>query len=503
MNLIDKKESKNFTLEASDLLKDLELDELTDEITSKMSDEEIQIMSKRANPYSIIEEGKGKFVNLCYTNVRETYYKRLILTSLISFINRAADEWGVPEELPIISVEDYLNNPEILNEPLKNISKNTEIKKDIENLIKKNKKLMEKRIIVREFLEHLFQFNPDKHVSSSYKPSSKIKKDLIFTPVAKASVKHLLKRQRKKYNSIDEKLLKLYLPKKDQNKENKDKVKDNDDKDNDEKEQVNKENDNKDNKDNDEKKNKDNDGKKNKDNDNKENKENKLLLKDNVHVKSIKTISLKNYYTSIIPSDDIYFKFNKYYDANYEKLIDVTNRIYSERPDISFMLNILNCHDNVESADLYKKRHADKFISSVLTLETGKWNIIGPYEKNKDAIQMYGDNAYILEEMLKQKEMDSKLGIDLMKKRVIKKKKENIKKYGSDDKGLSEYKNLFGKNSTYDIKKEELKLNNKNNNDPEDAIEVDVYNFSKGGLNLKKTKFYTKAEAPVHMLKNQ
>ena len=212
--------------------------------------------------------------------------------------------------------------------------------------------------------------------------------------------------------------------------------------------------------------------------------------------------TIEKYCLNMIPSDDIYFKFNKYYEANYEKLIDLTNRIYCEPPDISLMLNIYSAHDTENKANQFKKKHANKFNWSVLTLKTGQWNIIGPYEKNKDKVQMYGENSYILEEILKQKEMDSKLGIDLMKKRVIKKKKQNIKEYGPDQKGLSEYKTLFGKSSTYDIEKEEKKEENYNNtNDPEDSIEVEVYNFKNGGLNLKKSKFYTKSEIPDFMLK--
>jgi hypothetical protein len=175
--------------------------------------------------------------------------------------------------------------------------------------------------------------------------------------------------------------------------------------------------------------------------------------------------------------------------------MDITNRIYSEKPDISFMLNVLNVHETEEQANRYKKRYGDKVIMDILTLESGKWNIIGPYAENKERIEMYGKNAHILEEILKQRETDSKLGIDLMKKKVITKKRENIKTQGTDDSGLEEYKKLFGSSSTYDVNKE-LK---EPIIDEMDAIEVPVYTISKGGMNITQSKFYSKAEAPVHM----
>jgi hypothetical protein len=142
--------------EASLLLDELTLDDVTEELVNSLSENQLLELRRKINPYGLIDEGANKYVNLCYTNVRDIHMKRLLMTTMIGYLNKACDEWLVPDTLPVVSVTDYLNNPDVLNEPLKISGISPEIKKEFEEIVEENKKNMEKRVIIKEFLEDLF-----------------------------------------------------------------------------------------------------------------------------------------------------------------------------------------------------------------------------------------------------------------------------------------------------------------------------------------------------------
>jgi hypothetical protein len=96
--------------------------------------------------------------------------------------------------------------------------------------------------------------------------------------------------------------------------------------------------------------------------------------------------------------------------------------------------------------------------------------------------------------MVKQAERDAKLGQDLMKKRLEKKKKENIIKDGPDSESFLKWK---AQNSN--LKDMGVHTNDPNLVDPDcpdDAIQVNIWKVAKGGLELTKDRMFTKAEAP-------
>src|SRR5690606_10573509 len=100
----------------------------------------------------------------------------------------------------------------------------------------------------------------------------------------------------------------------------------------------------------------------------------------------------------------------------------------------------------------------------------------------------------VLEEMMKQIERDEKLGSELMKDKVKRKKKKNIEEEGPDAKLMEKYKN----NSKYkDIMWTPSNEDQVDDDCPDDAIQCDVIRISDGGMNLKKDKFFSKAHPPA------
>ena len=418
--------------------------ELKKEDFDKLDEKEIIDLYKKINPYGLTIEGSKDYLNVCVTNVREEYVKKLLTTSLIGFLFRACDEWEVPDNIPVTPVEAYLNDEKVLDSYELSDDKFIQMENNF------NKDWMKKRVIVREFLEHVFKFNPDYHVRCTYLPNEKDpEREVIFTDVAKQSVNHYFKKNKKlqkEYGSIYKNIY---------SKEHENKAR----------EEV-------------------------KLDENIEQYKNKELIDKKV----------ENRAYNIIPPDDMFYNFNKYYNANYETLIKITKNIYNDKPDISLLINPLKSHTTKEDAELYKRKHAKDMIADILTLKFGTWNLLGPYSQNKERVQFYDDHNGILEEILKQNEKDTKLSKKIVENSIIKKKKESIRRYGPDDKDLNKYKSSFGKKSTMDIDKE---ISDINKDDENDLIEVNVYKLSKGGTKLKQDVIYSKSIPPLHMLSDR
>ena len=114
---------------------------------------------------------------------------------------------------------------------------------------------------------------------------------------------------------------------------------------------------------------------------------------------------------------------------------------------------------------------------------------MGSFRQNRDKIDFYNKNTQILKEMVEMREGESELAKDMMSKRVMKKKRANIRKDGPDAPGLASYRktNAIVESMGAEYMGSEI---------PEDSIQVDVFTISNGGKDMKKSRFYTRAEAP-------
>ena len=176
-------------MSAADQLNKL-LEELDDDSLSKLSDDEVLELRKKLNPYGRTIEGSDKILTFSYTDLQSEYLTKLITTTMIGFLNRMCDEWRVPSDVPVITVHDYLKNPSKLDEYEKTLQK-PELMADA---IAENKKNMIKRVAIKEFLEDMFQYNPDLHVRSAYKPNYKDpERNVLDTPAAQLAIQQLKK----------------------------------------------------------------------------------------------------------------------------------------------------------------------------------------------------------------------------------------------------------------------------------------------------------------------
>lgn len=407
------------------------LEELDEDTISKMDDSEILELRKKLNPYGRTIQGSNKVVTFSYTDLQGQYQKKILTTAMIGYLNRMCDEWEVPTGVPVVSVYEYCKNPELLNEFENGLDKPTE---QLLNDINENKKMMEKRVIVKEFLEHMFQYNPDIHVRSAYKPNPKdTTRNILETPAAQLAIYELKKKDNIFKEDMHQYEIDVLVRKQAE--------------------------------------------------------ENGEKFKESVKPSEKVVTDITKFTTEMIPPQDIYHRFNHYYETNYEELQSIVEDLYCEKPCFETAVNPYCVHDTDEDADKFINKHKDEVISTIYKAHTGKWNIISPFKKVRESMKFFNKNTEVLEQIADQIEKDAKIGAELMKKRIKVQKKKNIKVEGADDPEFIKWK---ATNTTLkDMGAETLNEKDLEDECPMDALEVPVYRIGKGGTEMKVSKFYT------------
>ncbi len=418
------------------------LDELDEDSLAKMSDDEVLALRKQLNPYGRTIQGSDKVLTFSYTDLQFERVKKLITTTMIGFLNRMCDEWRVPDGIPVIPVHEYVQNPEKIDEFEKTLQKPELMADDI----KENKENMIKRVAIKEFLEDMFQYNPDLHVRSAYKPNPKDdERQILDTPAAHLAINRLRRRDAE----FNEEMMQYEREKALAAKvsaEGKDDTKSAD--------------------------------------------ADKTVPPEKV------VSAVREETTKMIPPADVYHRFQYYYDSNYEELQHIVTDLYCDKPEFETAINPYAWHDDDEKAEEFISKHKDEVISTIFKAHSGKWNIIAPYKKVRESMRYFNKKTAVLEQIAKQIESDAKMGQELMSKRIVRRKKKNIAKDGPDDPAFLKWRES---NSTLkDMGAVAPKKGDYEDDDdcPDDAIEVPVFRIGAGGTTLEKTKFFTEAVAP-------
>jgi hypothetical protein len=435
------------------------LEELKNEDLEELPREHILKLKKDVNPLGRTIQGADAYMNFSIINIQLEYYKKFITTAMVGFLNRMNDEWKVPEGVPVIPVYDYLSDKSLLDTPKHTLeSADSNAKSDYEF----NRKWMEKRIIVKEFLEEMFQFNPDEHVRSAFRPNHADKtRKPIETPAAKLAVKHLLKTS-KEFKAKEE----LYAEPTEEQRTTRTILKKIKGKNNKVKEIV----------------------KTVKDVPN-----NNVKQPTPIEKESFTDLTLPETVRNMIPPHDTFGRFTMYHKENLETLREAVADLYCDKPDKELAINPYSWHTTLEEAELFKKKHSGEVLAEVFTAHSGKWNLFDSFKIVRDSVNFYNDQTIILEEMVKQHERDERLGQDLMKKRVEKAKKKNDIISGPDAESFKKWRSQNTELTSMGA----LNTNDMASTDcPPDAIEVPVWRIAKGGLEITKDRFFSQAEAP-------
>jgi hypothetical protein len=408
------------------------LDELDEESLAKMSDSDVLEMRKQLNPYGRTIEGSDKILTYSYTDLRHEYLKKMVITGMVGFLNRMCDEWKVPDGIPVITVYDYVKDPSKLDEFEKTLKDPEIMRKDL-NL---NREYMAKRIVIKEFLEDMFQYNPDFHVRSSYRPNlDDPERKIVDTPAGHLAI-YQLKKTDPEFNEkwrIYEREQKLQKDTKGDDETKKD--------------------------------------------------------------ENIESDVRKRCSEMIVPAD-IFHRYQYYYDSHYEELKDIVGDLYCDKCDLETAINPYSWHDTEDDADKFIDKHQNEVITSIYKSFSGKWNIFAPYKKVRESMRYFNKKTMVLEEIAKQIERDAKLGADLMKKRIKVKKQKNIKEEGPDDPAFTKWRET--NDTLKDMGAESINQQDYAPSDcPPDSITVPVFRIGGGGQTFEKTHFFSQAEAPT------
>lgn len=207
------------------------------------------------------------------------------------------------------------------------------------------------------------------------------------------------------------------------------------------------------------------------------------------------------------PPADLFYHFDRYITNHYEQLHHICSQIYNEKPDVEYSVIFYGAFKDEEKAREYRIQHQQEFKTEVFTVENNGISIIGPFKENRAKLDFYNKNTEILKQMSEQMEADHNLGADLMKKRVKDKKKKNVLKSGPDAEGLAKYAKALNTVQALGVKKGltkkeqdelyEARTIKEDFEVPPDAIQVDMF-YTKDNK-LERSKFYTQAEAPLHL----
>jgi len=444
--------SSNFAEQLEKVLK------LNDKDLSNVDANQILELRKSLNPYGRIIQGSNNYLNFSITQVSQEWHKKFMTTSFIGFLFRMCNEWKVPNGVPVVSVYDYLDDKSKLDTP------NNILEKGDKNAIYEyefNRKFMEKRMVVMEFLEEMFQYNPDEHVRSAYIPNEKDNtRKPIDTMAARIARKNLynkdpeyklknpsdkpktkkIKRVMKnsKTGAIKTEIVEVPVP---------------DD----------------------------------------PSKKMESIYPEPLDEESPKDPNVLDVVYNIIPPHDLFGHFKRYYTENFEELREATTNLYCEKPDLELAINPYSWHSSLEEAEAFKKQHAEEVIAEVFTAHSGKWNFFDTWKEQRESVNFYNKNTIILEEIVNQIKRDEMLGQDLMKKRVEKEKKKNVLETGPDAESFKKWRS-----ENKDLEKLGAKyIGDMAEDVPDNAIEVPIWRVAKGGLEVTRDKIYSLAEAPT------
>lgn len=446
---------------------------------NEMKAEDVAEVYRKVHPCGTVSKAKTSWANISITNYREEYLKKLLMTSLVGYIYRVADEY-----------DDEGQSLEFLKDPAYGLNLSEEQFEKIKAAESKKYSTHLKR-----FLDRNFNFNPDRHVSSTYRENTKDperhhKFDAFRTAMstsksADAVSVEMGKDPKSTLEFLNDNLLKTYQMASVSSKLVNKLAQALSDPSIDSESQIG------------------------------------LLLKYQVKFADIanslkpfaEPIAAKNtvtVYKADLPVD-VFYHWNRYITNHYEQLREACTVLHAEKPDIEFAIQFYEAFDELKKAEEHQRKNESSVVSSIYTLESGGWTMMGPFQENRERVNFYNKNTEVIKRLFEQMESDHKLGKDLMEKRVKVQKQKNIVEAGPDDPGLKNYTSALTTIESLGAKKvlseeEKKKLAEANRvkemaEVPKDAIQVDMFRTDEDGK-LVRDKFYTEAEAPKFMEEN-
>ncbi len=224
------------------------------------------------------------------------------------------------------------------------------------------------------------------------------------------------------------------------------------------------------------------------------------------------------YAARFVPPDDFFHNYTYYADSNFEELREVAGTLYKMKPDLEVAIIPYGEFANKDEADKFIERNKTATIADIRALCVGKWGLIEAFKANRDRIDAY--RGTIVDDILQQVKSDTKLGAELVKKRVTDKRVAQVKQHGVEPKQVRAYMEAHASAEAAGIvssslsEDEQKRLHTEHQEAkaadeaallaaaaredpaPHDTLRVNVYKFAAGGAELQKSHFFTESVAP-------
>ena len=184
----------------------------------ELEDDEVVELRRIVNPYSHgikLEDPNRKYFAYSHINLREKYIEKFMTTAIIGYLYRCCDEWGVPEG-EIVQPADEFDRDQITIDFIKEnlVNGKVVLRREDRNSVSGGMEPEElatnkfKRMVIMDFLNDMFKYNPDKHVRSAYKRNKedksrlKVKADKPFPAYKKDETAPKEEKALQEYNRI-------------------------------------------------------------------------------------------------------------------------------------------------------------------------------------------------------------------------------------------------------------------------------------------------------------
>lgn len=202
-----------------------------------------------------------------------------------------------------------------------------------------------------------------------------------------------------------------------------------------------------------------------------------------------------------VPSVDFFLKQARYRDEHHEQFLQLVQDLYGLRPDMDFSICVYDKHKNKEDAEKFKRKHQKSVIASIINIDQNRWALLGPYQQNRARIDFYNEHTEALKQMIDKRAQDEPVATDIMKKKIKIKKKKNREDAGDDDEIVKQYFKdnkpdiafMGGEHVTDFVTEGEKTVDDVC---PDDAVEVNMFNVSNGGMDMSVHKIYNPVEEP-------
>lgn len=213
------------------------------------------------------------------------------------------------------------------------------------------------------------------------------------------------------------------------------------------------------------------------------------------------------------PPEDTFARFGNYYTVEYDNLLAATQALYNVVPEFDSAINIVTVQDSEVAAKEFCHTHQADFTTDVLTVRMGKWAFTAPHTANRQKLDIYNKDNRILEDILKYKKEEEKLGIDMIKQRVKNTRRRNRSDMLDPEmsRQCEKLRNIIDKSNIKmetlteadHRERERLRLKRERAQrqldtlgdiaeTPDDAVRVDVFNVD--GNKMEKSAIFIKAE---------